>query len=130
MHHLSKIPAFVATATVVLLILYATLMPDPLPGSHIQLFKGADKIIHGIMFFALSLAFSFDYTKLYNTHSHPYTTLICIAVISTLCGCLIEIAQGMMHLGRTADILDAVADTMGAFAGAFLWIPLQHRIFK
>lgn len=130
MHKLSKIPFGLSTLAVVGLILYATLDPDPLPDTRILLFKGADKVIHALMFFALSMALSFDFCKKRRSSYNPINVAIIIGFISASCGILIEFAQDAMGLGRSAELYDAIADAVGAFIGSFLWIPFGKRIFS
>lgn len=130
MHKLSKIPFGLSTFIVAGLILYATLDPDPLPDTRIMLFKGADKVIHALMFFALSMALSFDFCKKKYSRYNPINVAIIIGLISASCGILIEFAQDAMGLGRSAELYDAIADAVGAFIGSFLWIPFGKRIFS
>ena len=130
MRKLSKIPFGIPTVVVVALILYATLDPDPLPDTRIRLFEGADKVIHGLMFFTLSMALSFDYCKKRYCKFNPLNVAIIIGLISASCGILIEFTQDAMGLGRSAELYDAIADAIGAFIGSFLWIPFGKRIFS
>lgn len=130
MHRLAKIPFGIPTIVVVGLILYATLDPNPLPNTRIILFKGADKVIHGLMFGALAFALSFDFCKKCFGKYKAVNVAIAMALISSLCGIMIELAQEAMGLGRSAELYDAIADTVGAFIGAFIWIPFGHRIFS
>ena len=44
-----RLPAFTATVIVIVVILYLTLVPRPLPDTGISLFQGADKIVHAAM---------------------------------------------------------------------------------
>jgi VanZ family protein len=45
-------------------------------------------------------------------------------------GAAIEIAQGTMGIGRSADILDACANTAGALAAVLVWAYLSKLIAK
>ncbi|MDE6715734.1 MAG: VanZ family protein [Muribaculaceae bacterium] len=130
MKKLSIIPFGLTTLVVVGLILYATLDPNPLPDTRILLFKGVDKVIHALMFFALSMALSFDFCKKKYGRFNPLAVALIIGIISASCGIIIEFAQDAMGLGRSAELNDAIADAIGAFLGSFLWIPFGNRIFS
>ena len=43
------LPAWTLSIVCCLIILYLTLLPDPLNGNHVSLFEGADKVVHAIM---------------------------------------------------------------------------------
>lgn len=47
------------------------------------------------------------------------------AILASLLGLFIEIAQAEMGLGRGFEYGDIAADTIGAFVFAFLWLTLQ-----
>lgn len=48
-------------------------------------------------------------------------------IIATLFGVLIETVQGLMTQSRNADILDALANFIGAMLGAGLWLAMARR---
>jgi glycopeptide antibiotics resistance protein len=70
-----------------------------------------DKVIHLTLyfFFVLFWALSIPHTK--------WNTLALLAT-GILYGILIEVLQGAMHLGRSYDIDDIIANTVGAILGA------------
>ena len=120
------------TAIVLIAILWLTLAPDPVGDTHIELFPGADKLIHAIMMGGLASAAMFDYRR--NRGRKPYRPLsaipliiifICTAVFSGLD----EIAQGAMHLGRSSDALDFLADIIGIIIAIFCARPVLNKIF-
>lgn len=112
---------WVATALVVLAILYLTLVPRPLPDNNIDI-PGLDKVVHAIMFFGLAFVATIDFfRKRKGVYRHTnLRRLVEITVITTIFGGVIEIAQYMMNMGRGGDILDFLADGVGACAGAWL----------
>jgi VanZ family protein len=105
-------PAYLYTVIVVLAVLYLTLVPKPLPDNDLKLFEGADKVVHAIMFFGVMICMAFDYTR---KRSHVSATpLIGFCIIAIAFGGAIEYIQDWMGLGRSKDIYDFVADSIGA----------------
>lgn len=85
----------------------------------VELFYGADKVIHYFMYFGLGfmLIWAFRATRLkYNTH-----LLFIAAIITVLYGISDELHQIFVP-GRTASIADIVADTLGGLTGAYIAI--------
>jgi len=81
-----------------------------------------DKIIHFIFYFVFVVLWSsyrksFDYTKKEG---------IVILVIGIGFGIVMELLQGVFTTTRTADIQDALANSIGAFIG-FLFINKNFR---
>lgn len=94
-------------------ILYVTLMPTP-PADP----TGAgDKVEHGVAFAGLTLAFAFAYPKL----RWWQLGLLMLAV-----GAGVELLQGAMGVGRTADWYDLQADAVGVAAVLLLLPPMRH----
>ena len=111
----SHIPPYQPTAVVLIAILYLTLLPKPLGEEDIQLFEGADKVVHIIMFGGLTGTAIFDRFRM----SRPLTLsgALLVALASAFIGAIVEYLQYAMHIGRTGnDIYDVVANTLGAFA--------------
>lgn len=107
------IPAWTVTAVTVVAILWLTLARTPLPETEIPLIPGADKIVHAVMFGWLTLVICWDWYI--TTHSRLSAPRIAVcAIISILFGGAVELAQGAMGCGRSADIWDFTADTIGA----------------
>lgn len=75
--------------------------------------NNADKYAHALAYCTLGLAVFPTFPRL-----RP----IIVWGVLTLYGCAMEVAQGAMHMGRTADILDAVANSTGAFLAIVLWV--------
>ena len=90
-----------------------------------------DKIVHAFAFALLSLSMSVAFTKL---HLFPYKIPVLMLIILVSCtgfGTILEIIQGKLIVGRTADFLDIVADCVGsalafvAFRGVYGVFPGQ-----
>ena len=57
---LSRFPGWLFTVLTILIILWLTLMPDPLGDDAPSLFPGADKLVHAIMFGFLTTMIMLD----------------------------------------------------------------------
>lgn len=95
------------------LMLFITLMPVDLLAdkseswlSSLQ-FKNEDKVAHFILFFIFTLLLFFS--QLFS--QKKWLWLLPISV-----GIGIELLQNAMNLGRSFDVLDIVANTLGTFA--------------
>ena len=120
------IPAGVPSALVIGMILYLTLFPRPLGDNDIELFEGADKVVHAIMFGAMSFTLALD--RLMSGREVTRRSMLLITAITVVAGILIEFAQDAMELGRTADLADALADTLGAIIGIFLFSNAKRKL--
>lgn len=105
-------------------VLWLTLSPDPVPQSSVPLFAGADKIVHAIMMGGLTGAVIFDYKRNIAGKNRPVPkgATLAIACGVALFSCIDEVMQQQMHLGRSGDVADLVADLVG-IAIAALWAP-------
>ena len=114
---------WIATALVLLLILYLTLVPRPLPNTNIEI-PGLDKLAHAIMFGVLAFVTSIDMARrnrnVIRTLSN--STIIYISIIVAFVGLLIEILQQLMQLGRGGDLLDFIADIIGIFIASIITV--------
>ena len=108
---LRYIPPYQPTMVVLTAVLYLTLLPQPLGEEEIFLFEGADKVVHFIMFGGLTGTYIFDRHRIGKTLT--LRGALSCAILSTLLGILIELLQG--YTGRSSDIYDGIADTLGAF---------------
>lgn len=111
---------YFATSILVAAILYLTLAPQPLPDTGIKPFFGADKIVHAAMFAFLAWLAMLD-----TSFRRPLSLRMAwiIAIAAALFGGLTELLQGSMGVGRTAELADFIADTVGAL----LAVPLRPR---
>jgi VanZ family protein len=81
------------------------------PAKYVPNFHVSDKFEHAGAYFAMGFWFG----GLLERRSYP---LLAFALL--LLGALIEVAQGLMGWGRTADVWDFVADSVGVFAALAL----------
>lgn len=105
---------FVPTAIVLMAITYLSLAEDPVHTQGLHLFEGADKLVHGCMYFGLVAVGCFD---LYRVRRFSRVGCwVCLAA-AVAWGGLMELLQGAMTTGRSADWLDFVSNSCGAVAG-------------
>ena len=131
MKRLLFIPGYQLTLIVIVMILYLTLLPQPLGEEEFPLFEDADKVVHFIMFGGLTGTFIFDRWRI----SKPLTptAAIIVALCSAAFGALIEWLQYAMALGRAGnDVWDALANTLGAFTAVPIcyWLHWINVVIK
>ena len=86
-----------------LYVIYGCLIPpDQVPNFHTN-----DKVEHAGAYFAMAFWFG-------GLLDRRYFPAMIIGLMAL--GALIEVAQGLMGLGRDADVWDFVADSLGVFA--------------
>ncbi|WP_295728355.1 VanZ family protein [uncultured Muribaculum sp.] len=117
------LPAWTLSIVCFLAIAYLTLWPDPLQGRRIELFEGADKVVHAIMMMGMMLCMGLDALRKKAAHRFddsvraPKGLLTVYMLIVVLFGGAIELLQGAMGLGRGEDWADFGADAVGAAVG-------------
>ena len=123
---MEKLPPWILTALTTLAILWLTLAPKPLGDMKPELFPGADKVVHAIMFGGLALVIYIDRSrsKGWSVLSAAYVITAMFAVM--LFGAGIEFLQDMMGSGRSFDVNDIWADVAGAALTALLWLTLTR----
>lgn len=119
---MERLPRWIFTIVCLAACLYLTLFPDPLPDNDIPLFPGADKVVHGVMFFGLSLCGIFDTLRLRRWRPVPLVAIALSCILSMGVGVGIEYMQRWMALGRGFEFADMVADGVGAVTAGALWI--------
>ncbi|MDE7381757.1 MAG: VanZ family protein [Muribaculaceae bacterium] len=117
----SKWPSWTFTFIVLIIILWLTLAPHPLGETDIPMFPGADKIVHALMFGGLAMAGFFDWSRTHKWAKLPVMWGWCIVLASAVIGIDIEFAQQSMHLGRSLEIGDMIADVAGAVLALIVW---------
>lgn len=118
--------AFVPTALVLIVITYLSLAEDPMHAQELHLFKGADKLVHGCMYLALVVVGCFD---MYRAKLLPFrTSCVWCLVVAVVWGGLMELLQGALTMGRTADWFDFLANSCGALLGLLAGLYVVPRI--
>jgi len=82
-----------------------------------------DKWVHFLMYAALSLALWMD-RKGYRRQL-PNKTYGMMFVLPTLLGCILELVQAYLTTCRSGELMDAIADGIGAFIGTVIGFFLQ-----
>ncbi|WP_207433175.1 hypothetical protein [Sabulibacter ruber] len=108
-------------------ILVLTLLPaQALPPGPDWDFITVDTLVHAILFGVqlLLLLFGFlrDPSVLLSRRLVTYSFLFVVFF-----GILVEILQGSMGLGRQADPVDAISNTIGCFFGLGIWVLIPRR---
>ena len=109
----------------VMVILWLTLMPDPLGDDAPTLFPGADKIVHGLMFGFLTIVVLLDYQRRRGWRNLRWNIVWIVIFLTSAFGALIEVFQLIMALGRGFEWADMIADTTGAIICGVTWKYLQ-----
>ena len=109
-----------------LLILVLCLMPGKdLPSVSIFEF---DKIAHFGVYLILALLMYYGWKKQNYFQSLHNNTLIKILVLTSSYGFAVEIMQELFTTDRHFELLDALANSIGAVAGSFLGISLKQKL--
>ena len=124
---LSRMPKWIFTVLTVLLILWLTLAPDPLGDDSPELFPGADKIVHAIMFGFLTGMILLDRERKGDWSPLGKPCIAIAGISSAAFGIIIEFIQRAMDMGRGFEVADMIADCIGALLCSVLWMWLQPR---
>lgn len=118
---LYKLPRFALSAAVITTVLYLTLFPRPLGDSSIPMFPGADKLVHGLMFWAVAAGLCVDFGRVGAFLRRGAAFVAGMGFwLSSAIGGVVEIAQWKMDIGRSGDWLDFAADIVGASVGVVM----------
>jgi VanZ family protein len=91
----------------------------------IELFEGADKVVHFLMYFIFSLLFCWT-TK---TESN-YSRLFFIIPVTIGWGIFMEFMQLSMHQGRSFSVFDILANSLGVISGTLIYLLVTRKIFS
>lgn len=101
-----------------IIALLSLLPPNDLP--KIQLFEGADKIIHTLMYVGLTWLVCW----LIFAEKRPLLYYLAI-LLSIGWGVLMEMCQLNFHLGRSFELNDIFGNCIGTIFGVFLYISMK-----
>ncbi|MCM1152066.1 MAG: translocation/assembly module TamB domain-containing protein [Muribaculum sp.] len=122
---IDRLPNWLMSVMMTLFILWLTLAPHPVGDNEIELFAGADKLIHGLMFGLLTGFCLLDWSRAGAWRSATWFGAMLTAAGCALFGIGIEFLQRAMGLGRSLETADMVADGIGCFLFAAMWMVLQ-----
>ncbi len=120
------IPSWMFSIVCTAAILWLTLSPSPLGELHMSFFVGADKVVHAIMFGGLTFCILVDVWRKKRFNQPSKIEFVYATISSVLLGGLIELVQGAAGLGRDAEIMDFVADGLGAVAVSSGWFIIER----
>lgn len=89
---------------------------------HIREFPGFDKLVHFTMYFIFSLLLSWALKTELN-----YSWLFLVIPVTVGWGVFMEFMQQEMHLGRTFDTHDMIANTIGVVFGIVVYLGVSRR---
>ncbi|MDE0721721.1 MAG: VanZ family protein [Flavobacteriales bacterium] len=87
-----------------------------------------DKLIHIIAFAILALSISITLTKLRVLIDFNYRLMALIFVVCAIYGIILELLQKELGMGRSAELLDIVADCVGVLFG-FVIFRIVYVVF-
>ena len=105
-------PAPWPSVILLLVVLYLTLTPMPLPPFK-PIFSRTDLIVHFIMFGTLSAVFAYDTRRKTNRPLSAMTAVVIIVSVIALGG-IIELLQGTTLINRSCDLYDFIVNSIGA----------------
>ena len=82
-------------------------------------FELSDKLIHGLAYFAQTLAVLLAWVGRPGRFTQPFQMAISATLVIVAGGMFIELAQSLVS--RQTEALDALANTLGAGLGLALW---------
>ncbi|MEI6679762.1 MAG: VanZ family protein [Mariniphaga sp.] len=101
----------------IIIALLSLLPSDDFP--EIPLFPGADKIVHTCMYLGLTWLVCW---LMHSEKNHKW--YYAIMLFSVGWGIMMEVFQLIMHLGRSLDPFDMVANSVGALIGALIYLAM------
>ncbi len=123
-----RIFPYIPTLVVLAVIAYLSLAEDPVHARGFRLFEGADKLVHGCMYLGLVYVGCYDLFRISGCFvASKLLWLVCGAVAW---GGLMELLQGAMTMGRSADWYDFWANSCGAVLGLLLGVYTLPRLFR
>ena len=114
---------------VVISLTFLLLLPgNDLEGSSWWETYKIDKLVHIVTFSILSLSTSITLSKLSVLIDTNYRLMTLILVVCTIFGTILEFLQQELRVGRSAELLDIVADCIGVLLG-FVIFRIVYGVF-
>lgn len=104
-------------------ICWLTLAPEPVGEVHIELFAGADKVVHACMMGGLTAVMLVDAWRI-DCKIPTVKSIVTIAFAVVIFSALDECAQDAMAYGRRGEIGDFVADICGVVIALLTSLPV------
>lgn len=125
--YINKIPAYLPSVIVLLLLFYFTLVPQPLPPIEMPMLN-FDKVVHVIMMWGVSSTIMFDYKRREQQRVLSLSVKLSILLGMVVLGSLIELAQGTDLINRGCDMWDGVANVVGCILAFFTTPIILHKL--
>lgn len=123
--------SFWPTGLTLLLVLWLTLAPDPLPEDTPELFPGVDKLVHAVMMGGITGAIIFDIKRTTARQKKiPVRTIVIVCLAVAAFSFADEVAQSLMGIGRSGDVFDFLADCAGIAIARVTAPPLVNWLFR
>lgn len=119
---LDRLPVWFPTAVIFIVILWLTLSPKPVGDVEIELFPGADKLVHALMFGFFSFVMLIDFSHSRHWQRLTWKEITATTILSICFGISVEYMQRSMNLGRGFETADMAADTAGVLLTVGAWI--------
>ena len=88
--------------------------------------SNADKYVHFIFYFVFTTAW-FLFLRSATPKARIVKNIIVCFFSAIAYGALMEVLQGMLTANRSADIMDALANTMGSLAASLILYRMYHK---
>lgn len=114
-----------------IIILFLSLTPShEMPDTNIWDFLSFDKLAHMFFYALLALQLIIAFKKQYSNSALKHNAIAIGFIISMLYGIIIETLQYYMYAGRTADLIDIIANFIGAFIGVSSFFVIYNQPLK
>lgn len=129
-----SIPKGVASAIMVLVVMFFTFVNNPLGINGLKIFPYAEQVGHFILYFITALVFILDYAKSRLPHHSKINQEMALAAVTGVMALLMEIGLMWKTNGLNYDESNIYAGALGA-ACAFLfyhfWLlhPFRHYLY-
>lgn len=124
---INRIPKGLMSILIVMIISYLSLDKDPFDVNKVRLFEGADKVVHCIMYWVMTLVFMVDWAKFRYPKKITVSSMWVCAVVAFAFSLLMEYLQDAMNLGRAASVNDVIANFIGTILG---FLVMKYVFFK
>ena len=122
-----RIPSYLPSVIVLLLLFYFTLVPQPLPPIDVPMLN-FDKVVHIIMMYGVTFTIMFDYKRRERQRVLSLSVRFCIMMGCVILGALIELAQGTTLINRGCDLWDGIANAIGCLLALFTAPSILRRL--
>lgn len=88
----------------------------------VPMFRGADKLVHLMMYTVFSLLFCWSIKS-----EHNYSRLFFVFLVTVGWGVFMEFLQLEMHMGRSFSYYDILANFLGVMSGIAMYVLLSMK---